>query len=145
MSGKAFLDTNLFIYMQSSSDADKKELSYQALEKFDCVASTQVLSEFCNVAFKKLGMTPEQVQKIIRAIGDTCDIAVVTQDTVGKAVGLKERYGFSYYDSLIVAAALESGCAYLLSEDMSDGQVLEGGLEIVNIFTRPDMPRNTDS
>ncbi len=52
MSGRAFLDTNLFVYMQSASDPAKKELSYQALESFDCIVSTQVLNEFCSVALK---------------------------------------------------------------------------------------------
>jgi len=59
MSGKAFLDTNLFVYMQSASDATKKEISYRTLENFDCAVSTQVLNEFCNVALKKLAMKPE--------------------------------------------------------------------------------------
>jgi len=52
MSVKVFLDTNLFVYMQSTSDLSKKELSYQALEDFDCVVSVQVLNEFCNVAWR---------------------------------------------------------------------------------------------
>ena len=136
MSAKAFLDTNLFVYMQSASDAKKKELSYQALEKFDCTISTQVLNEFCNVGAKKLAMKPEQIRQVINAIDHTCEIAIVTLDTVKKALHLKERYDFGYYDSLIIASALESGCAYLLSEDMSDGQIIENSLEIVNIFTR---------
>jgi len=50
---------------------------------------------------------------------------------------LKEQYGFGYYDNLIVASALENGCSYLFSEDMSDGQMIENRLEIVNIFARP--------
>jgi len=60
----------------------------------------------------------------------------VTFDTVEKALQLKEHYGFGYYDSLIVASALGSGCKYLFSEDMSDGQVIDNNLEIVNVFTR---------
>ena len=136
MSGNAFLDTNLFIYMQSASDTAKKEISYKALENFECIVSIQVLNEFCNVAFKKLAMKPEQVKQILYAIGNTCNVAVVTFATVEKAVQIKARYGFGYYDSLIIASALENGCAYLFSEDMSDGQVIDNSLEIVNIFAR---------
>ncbi len=68
MSGSAFLDTNLFVYMQSSTDAIKKELSYKALESFDCVVSTQVLNEFCNVALKKLAMKPNQIRKLFYGV-----------------------------------------------------------------------------
>jgi len=138
MSVKVFLDTNLFVYMQSTSDISKKELSYQALEDFDCVVSVQVLNEFCNVAYKKLNMKTGQIQQIIHAINNTCSVAVLTLKSVEKALLLKERYGFSYYDSLIVASALENGCSYLFSEDMNDGQMIDDSLENVNIFIRPD-------
>ena len=144
MNGKAFLDTNLFIYMQSASDAAKKEISYRALESFDCTVSTQVLNEFCNVALKKLTMIPEQIRQVLHAIDNTCEIAVVTLETVEKALQLKERYGFGYYDSLIVASALENGCAYLFSEDMSDGQIIDNSLEIVNVFVRVNFANGTN-
>lgn len=137
MSGKAFLDTNLFVYMQSGSDIEKKEISYMALESFDCIVSTQVLSEFCNVALKKLMMNSGQIQQVLHAINSTCDVSVITLTTIKMALQLKKRHGFSYYDSLIVASALENDCVYLFSEDMSDGDIIENKLEIVNIFARP--------
>ena len=138
MKGKAFLDTNLFVYMQSSSDINKKELSFKALESFDCMVSTQVLNEFCNIAVKKLNMKPEQVEKILFAIENTCEIAVITFETIKKALRIKEKYGYSYYDSLILSSALEYDNKYLFSEDMKDGQIIDNCLEIVNIFFRND-------
>ena len=138
MNDKAFLDTNLFVYMQSSSDYMKKEASYRALENYSCIVSTQVINEFSNVALKKLGMKPGQVKQILHAIDNTCEIAVVTLVTIESALNLKDRYGFSYYDSLIISSALENGCSFLFSEDLSDGQVIDNSLEIVNIFKRPD-------
>jgi predicted nucleic acid-binding protein len=139
MNDKAFMDTNLFIYMQSSTDVEKKELSYRALESFECVVSSQVLNEFCNVAIKKLRMDVEQIQQVLRAMNSTCEIAIVRLETVEKALEVKDRYGYSFYDSLIIASALESGCSYLFSEDMSDGQVIEAALTIVNIFLHPQI------
>ncbi len=124
MNAKAFLDTNLFVYMQSASEIEKKELSYRALEHFDCAVSTQVLNEFCNVATKKLHMETSQILQIARAIESTCEISTVNIETVEKALSIHDRYGIAFYDSLIVASALESGCTYLFSEDMSDGQVI---------------------
>jgi len=59
----------------------------------------------------------------------------VDGETVKAALGCYEKYGYSYYDSLMLASALESGCKYLLSEDMADGHKVEGSLTIKNICT----------
>ncbi len=139
MRGKAFLDTNIFVYMQSSREPVKKEVSFQALDAFECVANTQVLNELCNVLLKKFAMSINDIEQVIDAVDDTCEMDVVTSETVKTALQLKNRYGYSYYDCLIIASALECECDYIFSEDMSDGQIIEGGLEIVNIFTRPDI------
>jgi predicted nucleic acid-binding protein len=63
-----------------------------------------------------------------------CTVELVTLPTVHVALDIRERYGFSWYDSLIVAAALESNCDLLYSEDMQHGQIIEGRLSIVNPF-----------
>jgi predicted nucleic acid-binding protein len=139
MSGKAFLDTNVFVYMQSGRDLAKKEASYKALDRFECVASTQVLNELCNVFFKKFNMPASDIEQIISAVDGSCEIDVVTAETVKSALQIKDRYGYAYYDCLIVASALASGCDYLISEDMSDGQIIEKQLEIVNIYARTDI------
>jgi len=137
MSGKAFLDTNIFVYMQSAPETEKKELCFRALDNFECVASTQVLNELCNVLLKKFNMKTEDVAQVITAVDSACEMSVVTVETVETALRLKERYGYSYYDSLILASALACDCDYLFSEDMSDSQMIENRLEIVNIFARP--------
>jgi predicted nucleic acid-binding protein len=142
MNGKVFLDTNIFVYMQSSREPVKKEVSLQVLDTFECVASTQVLNELCNVLFKKFAMSANDIEQVIDAVDDTCEVDVVTAETVKVAIDLKSRYGYSYYDCLIIASALEYECDYIFSEDMSDGQIIENRLEIVNIFTRPDILRN---
>ncbi len=54
--------------------------------------------------------------------------------TISDAVRLADRYGYSFYDSLIVAAALESGCSILYSEDMQSGQLIDGTLTIRSPF-----------
>ena len=63
-----------------------------------------------------------------------CQVELITLATVHVALEIRERYGFSWYDSLIVAAALESGCELLYSEDMQHGQVIEGRLRVINPF-----------
>lgn len=66
-----------------------------------------------------------------------CTVKAVTVQTHDKAMQLAERYGLSFYDSLVVSAALLSGCASLYSEDMQDGLLVEGQLTIRNPFRSP--------
>ncbi|MFZ1344751.1 hypothetical protein [Thiothrix eikelboomii] len=58
----------------------------------------------------------------------------MTSQTIEQALVLGERYGYSYFDSLMLASALEQGCSILYSEDMQHGQILEGGLRIIDPF-----------
>jgi len=120
--------------MQSSDEPEKCGVSKNAIGAYDCCVSTQVLNEVCNVLTKKLKMRTDEVKKIIKGINSNCKVGLVNHDTVQKALDLKDKYGYSYYDSLIIASAIESGCEKLFSEDMQDGQIIESTLEIVNIF-----------
>jgi len=70
----------------------------------------------------------------VAEITDTCNVTVVEDTTMMTALKCCEKYGYSYYDSLMLASALESGCRYLLTEDMADGQEIEKSLIIKNIF-----------
>jgi len=63
-----------------------------------------------------------------------CTVEIITLATVHKALDVRERYGFSWYDSLIVAAALAAGCQRLYSEDMQHGQLIDGQLSVINPF-----------
>ena len=103
------------------------------------MVSTQVLNELCNVFTKKFSLSTKKIGEIVRAVNLSCNVSLVTVDTVEAALGIKERYGYAYYDSLILASALECGCNYLFSEDMSNGQVIDKRLEIVNIFAQPEL------
>lgn len=135
MSDRVFLDTNLFVYTQSAIEPRKRTVSLHVMEQYDCIVSTQVLNEVSNVLIKKLKMRTDDVKQIIMAINDNCHISIVNYDTVQKALDLKKRYGYSYYDSLILASALESGCQKVFTEDMQNGQVIEDILTIVDVFS----------
>jgi predicted nucleic acid-binding protein len=60
--------------------------------------------------------------------------SAIASEQVIKAIEIRGRYGFSYWDSLIVATALLSGCSILYSEDMQHDQVIESMLKIINPF-----------
>ena len=134
MKDRVFIDTNVFVYTQSSVEPEKRSISTRILHDFDCYTSTQVLNEFCNVMTKKVKMTVAEVKQVIKAINNCCTIVIVDCDTVNEALGIKEKYGYTYYDSLILASALESGCQRIFTEDMQDGQIIDGVLRIENVF-----------
>ena len=63
----------------------------------------------------------------------------VTNDYPGRALDYYSKYSISYYDALMVVAALESNCKYLISEDMQDGLMIDNKLQIVNIYEHTDL------
>ena len=79
-------------------------------------------------------MQINDVKQVIEAVNDRCDVTTVNYGTVQEALDIKEQYGYSYYDSLILASALESGCHRIFTEDMPAGQIINNKLEIVNPF-----------
>jgi predicted nucleic acid-binding protein len=133
---KAFVDTNVFVYLYSENagDTDKRFRAYSVFEKYDCQISTQVLNEFSHVCVKKLKIPNSDIQSLISQICSYCDLSYINEETIKQALSIHGRYGYSYYDSLMASSALETGCKYLLSEDMADGQVIDGVLTIKNIF-----------
>ena len=136
MRPRGFLDTNVFVYTQSKIEPAKRDIALMALDKYQCCTSTQVFSEISNVMIKKFKMPIVGVKQLLAAINGHCQVNVVTYETVQKALDLKDRYGYSYYDSLIWAAAILSDCDYVFSEDLQDGQRIDDKMEIINIFTR---------
>jgi predicted nucleic acid-binding protein len=134
MSGNnVFIDTNVLVYAYSTSDTLKQQKSRSALLDNECIISTQVINEFCNVCFRKLHIPVALIKRDIAEITDICDCRMVDYNTIQYALVLQEQYGFSYYDCLIIASAVETGCAYLFTEDLTDRQKIDGVI-IQNIF-----------
>jgi predicted nucleic acid-binding protein len=134
MSGnRAFIDSNIVVYAYSTTDFMKQQKAYHAMLINESVVSTQVLSEFCNVCVKKLHLPVPVIQHDVSDILATCEFFRTNEKTIQRALTIQGRYGFSYYDSQVVASALESECDYLFTEDLSDGQIIEG-MTVTNIF-----------
>ena len=146
MSGRVFVDTNILVYAyvcnddndnkNKDEDVKKHHRAKQVLQNTDSryVISTQVLSEFY-VALAKYKIEHDTIASIISEIITFCDVAYVGLETVNYAVELKKQYGYSYWDCLILSSALENKCIKVYSEDMRDGQTIEGSAVIDNIFT----------
>lgn len=136
MSGKIFLDTNILIYAYSAYEPLKKAQAQALIASANGNAwlSTQVLIEFVNVSYRKLKTAWPDVQIALIELTASYQIAQTTPGTIAHAMRLAHRYGFSWFDALIVAAALECGCDTLYSEDLHAGQLIEGTLQVLNPF-----------
>ena len=132
MPGKVFIDTNIVIYALGQTST-KTHLAAPLFVGSPTI-STQVLSETANVASKRLGLPPSEIRKLITSLETMCLVTTISITTIHTALDIRERYNFSWYDSLILAAALEGGCDTLYSEDMQNGQEINGQLRIVNPF-----------
>jgi predicted nucleic acid-binding protein len=133
MPAKAFFDTNVLVYSVSLNDP--RAVRAETLLAAGGIVSVQVLNEFVSVARRKLGMTWREVAETLDAFRVLCPSPVaVTLATHESALEIAERYGCEIYDALIAAAALESDCKMLYSEDFQDRQVIEGTLTVRNPF-----------
>jgi len=135
MNDRIFLDTNMIIYMYSEDEDDKRDEIYGFLNKNNCVVSTQTLNEASNVWYKKYSLKKYQIIKYLDEIEAVCnEIMLINRKTINQAINLKEQYGYSYYDCLMLASALEANCNTILTEDMSNEQIIDGKLKILNPF-----------
>ena len=132
MSDKSFFDSNVLLYLVSD-DTAKAERA-EALLVGGGTISVQVLNEMSNVAMRKHGMRWLQVDALLEPVRALCRIEPLTEDTFDLGRRLAERYQFSVYDAMIVAAALLAEADTLYSEDMQDGLLVEGQLRIRNPF-----------
>lgn len=133
MSGGAFFDTNLLIY--AALQPDLRSDRARALLAEGGMISVQVLNEFASVARRKLNRAWPEIMQALADIRALCPPPLpITLATHEAALGIAGRLGYRLYDSLIIGSALEAGCATLFSEDLQDGQVIEGRLTIRNPF-----------
>jgi predicted nucleic acid-binding protein len=128
----AFFDTGVLLYLLSN-DAAKAD-SVEALLSERGTISVQVLNEFAAVAIRKLKMPLPEVGEVLDTIRAVCDVVPVTVETHDRALAIVERYGFSLYDSLLIAAALIAGSKRLYSEDLQHAQLIDRQLRVVNPF-----------
>jgi len=138
MSGTAFFDTNVLVYLfDAGSPAKQKraqETLRQSTEDGNAVLSTQVLQEFYVTITRKLAVTVDE-DTAEQAVRDLSVLPVVTPDAsmILGAIARSKRNHISFWDSLIIESALVSGASILFSEDFQHGSSFEG-LKIKNPF-----------
>jgi predicted nucleic acid-binding protein len=130
----AFLDSNVLVYAFTTD-----QRASRALELLNArpTISVQGLNEFANVARRKLGMDWQEVRDAIAALRVFCPtIMPLDSATHDEALRIAERYGYSMFDALVVASALQANSETLWSEDMQHGIVIDGRLQIANPFRK---------
>jgi len=130
---EVFFDSNVLLYLLSGdpTKADRAEAMLAA----GGTISVQVLNEFASVASRKLGMSMPEIREFLGVVRAVCTVEPISEATHDRGLAVSERYGFSIYDSMIVASALLAGCATLFSEDLQDGQVIDDQLTVRNPFS----------
>ena len=139
MSADCFIDTHVFIHPLDSGDPAKQSFAegivrHALLHGSGCT-SMQVVHECMNTVLRKahVRLSPAQAGANLEAVLAPLVQVPGTVALVQRALGVQQRWGFSFYDALIVAAALAAGCVRLLTQDLQHGQRVEG-LTIENPF-----------
>ena len=139
MKDKYFLDTNIFVYSFNSGEKKKQKVSLElisnALDKQIGCISYQVVQEFLNVATRKF-VKPLSIPDCIRYLNSVFEPLCVVYPSIelyNQALEISERWQYSFYDSLIITAAINSECSTLYTEDLHHGQKIKN-LTIVNPF-----------
>ena len=131
-----FLDSNILVYAFDKSDLEKHNTSKNIINNGGFCISVQVVNEFVNVVTSKIEtkISYEKVSDIIDLFPLFLTIKNLSFETSRSAIKLKNKYRYSYFDSLILASALENDCDILFSEDLQHNQIIENKLKIINPF-----------
>jgi predicted nucleic acid-binding protein len=138
MKDKYFIDTNIFIYAFDAEPQKREKanslIKTALLEHKGCISS-QVIQEFINVSTKKfiVPLSIKDCEKYLKSVLlPLCEI-YANYDLYHRALDIMERWHYSFYDSLIIAAALQTDCAVLYSEDLQHQQKIQS-LTLINPF-----------
>ncbi len=133
---RIFLDTNIISYMFDSKEMEKqvkaRKIVAELVVSNNCHISTQVLQEAFNVLTKKLNYTKEESRQIVMNLMNM-PIHQITVADISDAMDISNSTQFTIYDSLILSAAKAEKCNIVYSEDLNDGQEVDG-VKIINPF-----------
>jgi predicted nucleic acid-binding protein len=134
MSDKAvFIDSNIWLYALIEGDDPRHKMAKEKIRQAgSLVVSSQVISEVCVNMLKKAGQDEAFIRALVSSFYANYRVVSLDENVFLKASDLRNRYSLSYWDSMIVAAALEASCSVLYSEDMQSGLLVDQSLRIIN-------------
>lgn len=133
-SDRCFADTNIVLYAHTDLDIRKQLIAQNLLSNNLFFLSTQVVQETMNVLSRKMKLKWHDIENVAIELMQNNSLHINKESTLTSAAKIAAKYQFSFYDSLIISAALETGCSVLYSEDLNADQVIDGKLRIVNPF-----------
>jgi len=116
MKDKVFLDSNILVYCYSTSDIDKLKIARTLTLKENVFISTQVLNETINVLSKKYHISWVNLVGLVDNFENNFNIHTLSSVEIKNGCNIAEKYGFSFYDSLIISSALKCNCNILKPE-----------------------------
>lgn len=135
MPADVFIDTNVVVYSFDATAPLKQRRAKEILAGSGWFVSWQVVQEFCSVALHRFAVPLKQEDLrdyVALRLWPRCRV-LPSETLLAKAIEIQGRFGFRFYDSLVISSALAGGAGKLLSEDLQDGQTI-GPLQIVNPF-----------
>ena len=140
MTDKVFIDTNIFVYgaLSDPQTLGKRRIVVNFLKELsdEVIISTQIVNEFY-ITLLRNQIEDKLIQEKVLGIIDSVELKAITLETIQLAWTLLPKYNLSYWDSLIVASALENGCKILYSENMHPNLVIDDKLQIINPINLP--------
>jgi len=133
MSDKITLDSNILIYAFADNNDFRKSIAKDIIAKCNII-SIQAVNETSYILLKKFKLPKEQLEQVIQFIKNKFIISNLTTNILDQTIILCKKYNFSFWDSMMIAAALDNHCSIIYTEDLSHDQFIENRLRIVNPF-----------
>lgn len=137
MNADFFIDTNVLVYSIDENDLLKQKIAQNLLEKLvkdkNAIVSTQSLQEFYNSTTRKGICEKDKAMEFVKYFSNAFPVFNNSVSEIISAIEISIKTQFSFWDSLIIAAAKSAGCKTIYSEDLNDGQIVDG-IKIENPF-----------
>ena len=135
VSDRCFVDSNVWLYaVIESPESATKSATARAMVTERRLVSTQVINEVCVNLLRKAHRTEEEIRRVVQAFYAQHRVVPIDELTMLAACELRKSHSLAFWDSLIVATAIEGGATVLYSEDMHHGLQIDPSLCIVNPF-----------
>jgi predicted nucleic acid-binding protein len=132
--GICFVDSNVWLYaFIETQDVDKANIAAVLIQNQSIAVSTQIINEVCSNLIRKAHFSEEATRELVLSFYDRYEVVGIDKEILLQSSRIREKHNFSFWDSLVVACAVQSGADILYSEDMQDGFILEE-TTIVNPF-----------
>ena len=130
---KVTLDSNILIYAFAGNADFRKSIAKEIITKCNII-SIQAINETACVLLKKFNFPKDELEQVIQFLRNHFIISSITSNTLDKTIIMCKKYNFSFWDSMMIASALDNQCSIIYSEDFNHNQLVENRLRIINPF-----------